>query len=313
MRAPLESLDVGPESGGGVNRVVRAVASGALAVMLACGRAEESADSESWAVAPPAGAPTLCVAAVQFDAVPGEPEANRAAMERLLREAAGRGAELVLFHENALIDYALDVRALAEPVPEGPTCVQFAALAEELDLFVGIGLAERAGERVHLTQAYFGPAGFVGRYRKTWLFHNHRDARRDEWAHFDPGSGPEETLELAGVRAATLICADADSERCVERLRALEPELVLFPNNRSDFHEPQTFAHLARRIGAPVLAANRSGQSWQHACNGGSFLLAADGAVLARANRVGREEILICELPLAAHVIRVQAGRSPVR
>jgi predicted amidohydrolase len=242
---------------------------------------------------------SLAVAAVQFDAVPGEPAANRASMERLLREAAQRGAELVLFHENALVDYAPDVRAEAEPVPEEPTCQRFAALASELGVWVGIGLAERAGDSVHLTQAYFGPEGYAGRYRKTWLFHNRKSPRRDEWAHFDPGSGPEELLELAGVRTATLICADADSARCVERLRALGPELVLFPNNRSDMHEPATFAHLAQRIGAPVLAANRSGKSYELDCNGGSFLLAADGSVLARANRAGREEILIGHVPLA--------------
>lgn len=307
MRALLGSLGVdpramGPEEPlpGGANRMAPLAAVALLALLLACGRAQEPADEASWAVEPPDDVPSLAVAAVQFDAVPGEPETNRASMERLLREAAARGAELVLFHENALVDYALDVRGLAEPVPEGPTSARFAALAEELEVFVGIGLAERAGERVHLTQVYFGPAGYVGRYRKTWLFHNRHDPRRDEWAHFDPGGGPEETLELAGLRTATLICADADSARCVERLRALEPELVLFPNNRSDFHQPQSFAHLARRTGAPVLATNRGGTSNGLACNGGSFLLAADGAVLARANRLGREEILICELPLAA-------------
>lgn len=268
------------------------------AAMVACRRTEPP-DEATWAVEPPAGALSLTVAAVQFDAVPGEPEANRASMERLLREAAQRGAEFVLFHENALLDYAPDVRAQAEPVPEGPTCQRFAALAAELGVWVGIGLAERAGDNVHLTQAYFGPEGYAGRYRKTWLFHNRKSPRRDEWAHFDPGSGPEELLELAGVRTATLICSDADSARCVERVRALGPELVLFPNNRSELHEPGTFAHLARRIGAPVLAANRSGKSYELDCNGGSFLLAPDGSVLARANRAGREEILICHVPLS--------------
>jgi predicted amidohydrolase len=245
---------------------------------------------------------------VQFDARPEEPQRNRDEMERLLREAVQRGARLVLFHENSLVDYGERVGELAEAVPEGPTCRRFAELARELDAWVGIGLPERAGDRVHVTQAYFGPGGYVGSYRKTWLFANRRDPRRDEWAHYDPGEGPEQLLELAGLRAATLICADADSARCVERLRALEPELVLFPNNRSNFHEPATFAPLARSIGAPVLAANRSGTSWQHACNGGSFLLAADGTALARANRAGREEILICDLPLAPRAGRAAAG-----
>ena len=241
---------------------------------------------------------------MQFDAAALEPERNRQAMERLLREAAVGGARLVLFHENALLDYGRGARELAERVPDGPTCVRFEALARELDVWVGVGLAERAGQdedpRFHLTQAYFGPEGYVGRYRKTWLFHNRHSPVFDEWASYDPGKGPVEVLELAGLRTATLICADADSRRCVERVAALEPDLVLFPNNRSELHEPASFAHLARRIGAPVLAANRSG--WRgpdrDLCNGGSFLLGPDGSTWARANRAGREQVLVCDVPL---------------
>ena len=103
---------------------------------------------------------------------------------------------------------------------------------------------------------------------------------------------------LAGLRTAVLICSDADARRALDILAALEPELVLFPNNRSNLHDPETFAHIARVAGAPVVLANRSGMSWQYECNGGSCVIGADGSTLARANRVGREEILICEVPI---------------
>jgi predicted amidohydrolase len=274
-----------------------------VAGLAACGPGAGPADDAGFARPAPPGARTLRVAAVQFDARPEEPERNRQAMERLLREAVAGGARLVLFHENGLVDYGPRVHELAEEVPGGPTSRHFAGLAAELGVWVGIGLPERAEDpggapRYHITQAYFGPAGYVGRYRKAWLFHNRHERRRDEWAFYDPGEGPSELLELAGLRTATLICADADSERCLRRLRELGPELVLFPNNRSDFHAPETFADVARRAGAPLLAANRSGDSWQHACNGGSFLLDREGRTLARANRAGRDEVLICDLPL---------------
>jgi N-carbamoylputrescine amidase len=269
-----------------------------LALGLAgCGGGSPS-DAETFLAPERAHAgPTLRVAAVQFDARPGEPEHNRGRMLELVRAAAERDAELVLFHENALLDYGPRVRALAEPVPDGPTCRALDALARELGVWIGAGLAERAGEQVHVTHAFFGPDGYVGRYRKTWLFRSPSDPYRDEWAWFDPGDGPA-LLEIAGLSTAVLICADADSARQVERIAALAPELVLFPNNRSRLPGPERFADLARRVGAPVVLANRVGRSWQHACKGGSLVLAADGRLLARANRAGREEILVYDVPL---------------
>jgi N-carbamoylputrescine amidase len=257
-----------------------------------------SSDAETWLAPASAHAGrTLRVAAVQFDARPEDPAHNRARMLELARAAAARDAELVLFHENALLDYGPRVRELAEGVPGGPTCRALEALARELDLWIGAGLAERAGEHVYVAHAFFGPDGYAGRYRKSWLFRSAADPLRDEWAWFDPGDGPA-LLEIAGLSTAVLICSDADSARCIERVAALAPELVLFPNNRSRLPGPERFADLARRIGAPVVLANRVGRSWQHACNGGSLVLAADGRLLARANRAGREEILVYPVPL---------------
>jgi len=266
--------------------------------LVACdGAGSELADGETWVTPEKHEGPTLRVAAVQFDARPEAPAENLATMERLCRTAAERGARLVLFHENGLLDYGDRVRELAQPVPDGPACRRFAELAAELSVWIGAGLAERDGERVYVTHAFFGPAGYVARYRKTWLFHTSDDPRRDEWAHFDPGTGPA-AFDLAGLRTVVLICSDAESQRCLELLEALEPELVLFPNNRSNLPAAHSFASIAQRLGAPLVLANRTGKSWQHDSNGGSCILAADGSTLARANRVGKEEILICDIPV---------------
>jgi predicted amidohydrolase len=268
----------------------------ALALVLGCDVAGLP-DDQTWIAPASPGGRTLRVAAVQFDARPEDRAHNLAEMERLLRAAAERGAELVLFHESSTLDYGPRIPKLAESVPDGPTCRRLAELAAELDLWLGAGLAERDGARVFVTHAFFGPDGFVARYRKTYLWHSD-DRRRDEWVHFTPGDGPA-SFELAGLRVAALICADEESAACVRSLAALEPELVLFPNNRSNLHAPDTFAHLAVSAGAPVVLANRCGTDGHYDFNGGSLVLAADGTLLARANRVGREEVLIVDLPLS--------------
>ena len=55
---------------------------------------------------------------------------------------------------------------------------------------------------------------------------------------------------------------------------------------------------LAQEIGAPMLATNRTGMSWDHVCSGGSVVYSRSGSVLARANRDGQEEVLVYDLDL---------------
>jgi len=45
-----------------------------------------------------------------------------------------------------------------------------------------------------------------------------------------------------------------------------------------------------------MLVTNRTGQSWIYDCQGGCVVYGADGEVLAKANREGREEILYHDL-----------------
>ena len=47
-----------------------------------------------------------------------------------------------------------------------------------------------------------------------------------------------------------------------------------------------------------MLVANRTGQSRKKSCKGGNVVYSANGEVLAKANREGREEILIHDLEL---------------
>lgn len=236
------------------------------------------------------------VALVQFDAVPEACERNLAKMMLLAREAAGRGARWVVFHEGAVCDYTPRLAELAEAVPSGRSTRALASLAQELGVYLSFGLSERDGGRFFITQVFVGPQGMVYRYRKTWLWREPDDeGYRNEWARYDPGAGPE-LFELDGVRATCFICADGEAPRCVARATALQPEVVFYPNNRGKLPEIEVFGERAKTIGAPMLVTNRVGQSWVHGCKGGCVVYDGAGAVLAAANREGREETLICDL-----------------
>jgi predicted amidohydrolase len=241
---------------------------------------------------------SIPIALVQFDAVPEQIEKNLDKMETLVQEAHRGGARWIMFHEGTVCDYTPRVAELAEAVPSGRCSQRMASLSKRLGCYISFGLSETDRGRYYITQVFTGPKGFLYRYRKTWLWRQADDkGYRNEWARYDPGTGPE-LFKIDGVVASCFICADGDSSRCVERLAALHPQVVFYPNNRGALPPFDAFGKYAQRIKAPMLVTNRTGASWMHPCKGGCVLFAADGTVLAKANREGREEILRCKLEL---------------
>ncbi len=101
----------------------------------------------------------VTLAATQF-ACTWELEENLATAERLVREAAGRGAQIVLLQELFETPYfciTQDTRhfALARP-PEGhPTVARFSRLAAELGVVIPVSFFERGG------QAFFNSVAIV--------------------------------------------------------------------------------------------------------------------------------------------------------
>jgi predicted amidohydrolase len=274
---------------------------GWIAILIALllptvGAAAETAGPE----ARPAGVKSLRVALVQFDATPEQSEHNLQQMDRLTRQAVSQKARLVMFHEGALTDYTARLKELAEPVPGGNACQRMGKLAKELDCFISFGLSERDGDRYYITQVFVGPQGLVHRYRKTWIFHNQSDAGfRNEHARYDPGTGPE-LFTIDGIAATCFICSDGEAPRCIDRAITLRPQLIFYPNNRAALPPPAVFGDRARRIGAAMLVTNRVGKSWHHDCQGGCVAFDAAGDVLTKANREGREEILVVGIPIPA-------------
>lgn len=113
------------------------------------------------------------IAAVQM-ASGADKASNLATAERLVREAAGRGATLVGLPENvAWMGPETERASAAEPL-DGPTLGRFAALANSLHLHLLAGsVLETGGEqgRLYNTSVLFGPRGQrLAVYRKMHLF-----------------------------------------------------------------------------------------------------------------------------------------------
>jgi predicted amidohydrolase len=123
-------------------------------------------------------------------------EANLKKYLEFIDEAASRSAKLLVFPEGSMQGYLLAVgalgspetteqiryfRAVAEPVP-GPTTEVIQQHAEKHDMYIQIGMVERAGDDNTLLNSavLVGPAGVVGKFSKV---HN-----QFEWPVFKAGS-----------------------------------------------------------------------------------------------------------------------------
>ena len=241
------------------------------------------------------------VALVQFDSVPEKTEHNLDEMERLARTAVEQGARWVMFHEGCLTDYTPRLDELAEPVPAGTSCQRMMKLAKDLNCHISFGMSERDGIRVYISQVFVGPEGLVYKYRKSWLWRGEDKGYRNEWARYDTGTGPER-FQIDGIAATCFICADGAAPRCIERARLVKPQVVFYPNNRAGLPDFPVFGAYAAKIRAPMLVTNRVGKSWDYECKGGCVVFDANGNVLAKANRNGKEEVLYCTLTFPSAV-----------
>jgi predicted amidohydrolase len=168
------------------------------------------------------------VASVQMESAPGDKEANFAKVERFTAEAAGRGATIVLFPECCLTGYWFlrhvsvpELEALAEPVPEGPSCRRLLDLAGRHGIAVGAGLVEAGGGGVfHNTCVVALPDRRLVRHRKLHAFEHPAIQPGDEHTVFDTPHG----------RLAVLICYDVNLVENV-RIAALRgAEVLLAPH-----------------------------------------------------------------------------------
>jgi predicted amidohydrolase len=171
-------------------------------------------------------------AVVQFEAVPDQPSANLATVERLAREAVAAGARLVAFPELCLLGYwhlrrqtAERLHELASPV-DGPLVGRVLALAEELDAGLGVGFLETGVEflgdgKLFNSYAVCLPTGEVHVHRKLHAFEHEAIASGSSYTVFDTPWG---------FRAGVLLCWDNNLVENVRITALLGATVLLAPH-----------------------------------------------------------------------------------
>ena len=169
------------------------------------------------------------VGAVQFQHRPSDKAANLAIIHQFTARAAQQGVEILAFPECCITGYwhlrklprdALE--ALAEPVPDGPSCQQLRAWSERYGLTLGAGLVERE-ETGRLYNSFFVamPDGCWACHRKLHVFVSPYLTPGDRYTVFDTPHG---------CRVGVLICYDNNLVENVRITALAGAEILLAPH-----------------------------------------------------------------------------------
>jgi predicted amidohydrolase len=169
----------------------------------------------------------LRASVVQFEAVPGDKHHNLATVRRLAGVAAEAGSRLVAFPEMCLIAYwhlttttAAHLHRLAEP-RDGFLVHSLQTMAAELDIAIGAGFLEVAGDRLYNSYAVCFPDGSVHIHRKLHAFEHEAISSGDDFTVFDTPWG---------VRMAVLICWDNNLVENVRAVALLGAKVLIAPH-----------------------------------------------------------------------------------
>jgi predicted amidohydrolase len=251
-------------------------------------------------------------AALAVHRVTSNPDANLEAMVRLTREASDAGAHVILFSEAALTgfignDDPQHDLPLAQPIP-GPATTRLATVARERQLWIALGLYERAQvagyECLYDAAILLGPDGAIH-------LHYRRITPQWHWPKADPTIYRQGTELPVAVTpfgtCAFLLCGDLFNEDVFNRLRQLRPDWLLFPFARHYDTEVADAAHWERterlhyarqahRAGVAALMVNYLADSpATGGCFGSALVIARDGTI-RRSLPAGREGLLFADL-----------------
>ena len=257
----------------------------------------------------------LTLAATQF-ACSADAAANLASAERLVREAAGRGAQVVLLQElfetpYFCKDHLASHFALARPVAGNPVLARFQALARDLGVVLPFSFFERANNAYFNSLAMIDADGsLLGVYRKS---HIPEGPGYHEKYYFSPGDTGFRVWHTRHGVLGVGICWDQwfpEAARCMALMGA---EVLLYPTaigsephdagiDSRDHWQRCMQGHAAANV-MPLVASNRvgveRGQQYEMTFYGSSFIADPTGAKLAEAGREG-EAVLTATFDLDA-------------
>ena len=257
----------------------------------------------------------ITVAAIQMQCSKNVEE-NIAKAEKMVREAAAKGAQVILLPELFEREYfcqqrRYDFYKYALPVDENPAVKAARKLAKELNVVLPISFYEKDGNVLYNSLAWIDADGsLLGVYRKTHIPDDHF---YQEKFYFTPGNTGFMVFDTKYGRLGAGICWDQWFPETARVLALKGAEIIFYPTaiGSEPILETDSMPHWRRCMQGhsasnlvPVVAANRIGKEDVEPCEenaglksslifyGSSFITDITGDIIQSASR-DKEEILL--------------------
>ena len=252
----------------------------------------------------------VTLAAVQC-ALGGSVEENVAKVEGLVREAARKGATVILPPELFEGPYFCREErdrffAWAKPAESHPTIARFSALAKELSVAIPVSFFEKAGPSYYNSLAMIDADGRVlGIYRKS---HIPDGPGYEEKFYFRPGDTGFRAWDTRPAHLGVGICWDQWFPEAARAMLLAGADVLLYPTaigsepenpslDTRDLWQRAMLGHAVCNV-APVVAANRVGNEGGQVFYGSSFVANHRGEKLAELSR-DEEGVAVATVDLA--------------
>jgi N-carbamoylputrescine amidase len=243
----------------------------------------------------------VTVAATQF-ACGADRVDNLAKAERLIREAAKQGANVILIQElfetpYFCKDHCPDYFNIAAPIEENPAVLRFQELARELNVVLPASVYERAGNAFYNSVAIVDAGGAIlGTYRKA---HIPESPGYHEKFFFSPGDTGFKVWRTRFGNIGVAICWDQWFPESARAMALMGADILFYPTaigsepqdlsiDSKDHWQRAMQGHSASNI-TPLVASNRigteQGERWTVTYYGSSFITDHTGAILKQADR----------------------------
>jgi N-carbamoylputrescine amidase len=246
---------------------------------------------------------SVTVAATQF-ACTADKEQNVARAETMVRDAASKGAQVILLQELFETPYFCkdqkqELFGLAHPVKGHPTLTRMSRLAAELRVVLPVSFFERANNAYYNSLMVIDADGQqLGLYRKS---HIPDGPGYQEKYYFNPGDTGFRVWDTKYGRIGVGVCWDQWFPECARAMTLQGADILFYPTAigsepqdptiKSRDHWQRVMQGHAGANMVPIVASNRIGREAGESCTmtfyGSSFIADPWGAKVAEA---GEEE-----------------------
>ena len=256
----------------------------------------------------------VTVAATQM-ACSNDTDKNVSNAEKLVRQAASEGAQIILIQElfesqYFCMDQKEELFELSKPFDNHPTIKKFSELAKELNVVLPVSFFEKANRAHYNSVAIVDADGSVlGKYRKS---HIPDGPGYQEKFYFNPGDTGFKVWDTKYAKIGVGICWDQWFPEAARSMVLSGAELLLYPTaiggepeddgfDSSDMWQRAMIGHSASNQ-IPVIASNRIGTEKgidiENYFYGRSFVTNHVGDKIAEGSR-DKEEVLIGKINLS--------------